>query len=741
VRTICFVETRSSIYLLPLSHPILYSFHILSLYPPPPPPLPLPQISSSPAAPSTSPSETRRLNARISSKVRNPSILPGSFFERDQKFKEHSVRGGTKGIVQPLTQGPVEFKQGKFTSWTPAWARIEDASIVLYPPEQPEAQQTPAFTEDNNANRTTSGGENEIKINKSLSTAMEKQLFKPQGPPLKKVQLVGSHLSASKPPQEFTISEGAPGGGGGSSSSVPGLGASISIKAGTAGQRDQWMVAFGTIPGIFRKAEDYYVLGRQWGHGATSEVLEVVGKFNLKKFALKRRLQNTREATTAMHNELRILQICAKHPHPAIPTLEDFFFSTSGRIELVMQLMQGGELFDWIASREEHLTETDAKVIFRQVVSGVAHLHSLGIAHRDLKPQNLMYVTASEGAGEGAMIKIMDYDLARVNYSPEWEGCTPCGTIHYMAPEVVRREKYSLAIDCWSLGVILYILLSGCMPFFGIDDLGIESAIEKGEYSLTGELWDEVSDEAKDLVKGLLKMEPSERLTAAQCLKHPWMQEVIETAGAGIAGGGVHGSPAINISGRGSSQLSSPQRSLRTVQNLRQLSQTLLGGSESSGLGGSSPAGLGGDLQKHVNASPPSSSPTLFSNRSPLSKTLEYSLDAVRKHASSLGIEETTSNGINEEMRKKDFRKKDSAEVANLRLTLELVGTQGGILDSQAARATGAGDGLVKLPASPTKVQAIAAEEGRKRDEFADLDAAYVEEEDHHIVEDLEEEG
>ena len=74
------------------------------------------------------------------------------------------------------------------------------------------------------------------------------------------------------------------------------------------------MVAFGKIPGIFRRAGDYYILGRQWGRGATSEAIEVVGKFTLKKLALKRRLQNTREATTAMHNELRILQICAKHP-------------------------------------------------------------------------------------------------------------------------------------------------------------------------------------------------------------------------------------------------------------------------------------------------------------------------------------------------------------------------------------------------------------------------------------------
>ncbi len=658
--------------------------------------------STSSAAPSTSSAEARKLNAQLSSKVRNPSIIPGSFFERDQTFKENSAKGGTKAIVQPLTQGPVEFKFGKFSSWTPAWARIEGASIVLYPPQQLEA--LPPATTSNTALRNGVS---------SSSTAAEKQQqqqqqqleleFEPQGAPLKKFQLVGSHLNTSKSPLEFTISEGAPGGGGGSSGGTSSSGNgnlmrhsssgnTIAIKAGTAGQRDQWMVAFGRIPGIFRKAEDYYVLGRQWGSGATSEVIEVTGKFTLKKFALKRRLQNTREATTAMHNELRILQICAKHPHPAIPTLEDFFFSTSGRIELVMQLMQGGELFDWIASREEHLTETDAKIVFKQVVSGVAHLHSLGIAHRDLKPQNLMYVTASEGAGEGAMIKIMDYDLARVNYSPEWEGSTPCGTIHYMAPEVIRRDKYSLAIDCWSLGVILYILLSGCMPFSGKNDDQIESAIEKGEYVLTGELWDEVSDEAKDLVKKLLKMDPSERIPAAECLEHPWLKEIDDGVGAGGGGGGLATSPAILIGGqRSSGPLSSPERSLRTVQNLRQLSGSLRGSRSSGGLVGSR---VGSAEQQHF----------------------------LLKKASGVDDDDV------------------SADVENLRLTLDLVGTEAGILDSRVARATGAGQELIRAPGSPVAAATAVVGGGRETDEFADLDAAFVEEEENRVEDEVEEE-
>jgi serine/threonine protein kinase len=98
--------------------------------------------------------------------------------------------------------------------------------------------------------------------------------------------------------------------------------------------------------------------------------------------------------------------------HPAVPRLEDFFFDARGRIEVVLELCAGGELFDWVAARDEGLTEGEARGVFRQVAAGVAHLHGLGIAHRDLKPQNLMYV--ADPAGGAGVVKIVDYDLAKV---------------------------------------------------------------------------------------------------------------------------------------------------------------------------------------------------------------------------------------------------------------------------------------------------------------------------------------
>ena len=152
------------------------------------------------------------------------------------------------------------------SQWTKAWARIEQPFIVLYPPA----------TGDNPS---------------------------PNGPAIRKQHLVGFHLIASKAPEEFIISSGEGGSGTG-----------LTIKAGTARERDEWFVALGKIPGLFRRVEDYYIVGKTWGRGATSEVSECIGRFTGQRLALKRRLHNTRESTAAMHNELRILQLCAKYP-------------------------------------------------------------------------------------------------------------------------------------------------------------------------------------------------------------------------------------------------------------------------------------------------------------------------------------------------------------------------------------------------------------------------------------------
>lgn len=289
------------------------------------------------------PSETTHLSypglkEQLSKKSRHFSVIPGSFFER---FEQYSPRNTTRR-VEPRTEGSVQYRHGPFSQWKSAYCRLEDGYLIFY--------------------EESAAGDNGSRIGRR---------------PVLKAHLVGAHLrgGGDRNPACFSL-DGAETGK-----------STLHIRSRTSSERDQWLVALGRIPGLLRRATDYYLLGKRWGTGATSQVQEAVGRFTGKRLALKKRLKVSRESTEAMHNELRILQICAKHePHPAIPQLEDFFFDTDGRIELMLELMEGGELFDWIAEKD-HLTEEEAKAVFAQIASGVAYLHSLGIAHRDLKPQ------------------------------------------------------------------------------------------------------------------------------------------------------------------------------------------------------------------------------------------------------------------------------------------------------------------------------------------------------------------
>lgn len=381
----------------------------------------------------------------------------------------------------------------------------------------------------------------------------------------KSLELLGAHLIAGKL-KEFTI--------------APSKGPSATFIFATPEEKNGWVVSLGRVPGLFRRVADYYTIGKSWGHGATSEVHECTSIFDGRRLAVKtrRKARHDKDATRAMHNELRILQLCAKSPHPSIPLLYDYFFDTDGSIDLVMELMEGGELFDWIA-RKDHLTESEAHAVFKQIVQGVAHLHRLGIAHRDLKPSNLMYVTNPDDRGEGVVvegnnnntntsnnnnhhhpqhhkipqIKIMDYDLAKVDYSPSWEAHSPCGTTSYMAPEVFAQRKYGQSIDIWSLGVILYVLLSGTMPFGGRTTGTIHRRVSIGNYEMESSIWDEVSEEAKWLIKRLLQLDPTARPTAGEILDDRWLKGENEKAS-------------------GTFKRSSSKGTLYTTANLRELS-------------------------------------------------------------------------------------------------------------------------------------------------------------------------
>lgn len=183
-----------------------------------------------------------------------------------------------------------------------------------------------------------------------------------------------------------------------------------------------------------------------------------------------------------------------------------------------MEYCTGGELFDRIVSAQR-FTEKHAADIMNQMLSAVKHLHEHNIVHRDLKPENFLM----NDTGEDAEIKLIDFGLSkRFSQKDELEKMhTVVGTPYYVAPEVLKGN-YDKQCDVWSLGVILFVFLCGYPPFEGDNNKEIFKNVLKTPLTFDPIDWDRVSDAAKDLLTKMLEKDPTKRISAQQCLEHPW---------------------------------------------------------------------------------------------------------------------------------------------------------------------------------------------------------------------------
>mmetsp|Transcript_5700 Transcript_5700/g.4851 ORF Transcript_5700/g.4851 Transcript_5700/m.4851 type:complete len:179 (+) Transcript_5700:455-991(+) len=178
---------------------------------------------------------------------------------------------------------------------------------------------------------------------------------------------------------------------------------------------------------------------------------------------------------------------------------------------MVMELMKGGELLERITEKESY-SEKDAADTIRPVVDALRYCHSMGIAHRDLKPENLLY----ESTNPSSVLKIADFGLSKVMNDDLMK--TAVGTPGYVAPEIIEKKPYDETVDCWSLGVILYVMLCGYLPFSEDSIERLNEKITKGDYDFPSKDWDQISDLAKDLIKKLLVVDPKKRLSSEQIL-------------------------------------------------------------------------------------------------------------------------------------------------------------------------------------------------------------------------------
>uniref|UniRef100_A0AAY4DPH7 Ribosomal protein S6 kinase n=1 Tax=Denticeps clupeoides TaxID=299321 RepID=A0AAY4DPH7_9TELE len=239
------------------------------------------------------------------------------------------------------------------------------------------------------------------------------------------------------------------------------------------------------------------------------------------------------QKSTGMEHAVKIIDKSKRDPaeeveillrygqHPNIITLKDTY-DDGKSVYLVTELLKGGELLDKIL-RQKFFSEREASAVLHTITRTVEYLHAQGVVHRDLKPSNILYVDES---GNPESIRICDFGFAKQLRAENGLLMTPCYTANFVAPEVLKKQGYDAACDIWSLGVLLYTMLTGFTPFAnGPNDTPEEilARIGSGKFSLSGGYWNSVSPEAKDLVSKMLHVDPHRRLTAAQVLRHPWI--------------------------------------------------------------------------------------------------------------------------------------------------------------------------------------------------------------------------
>lgn len=288
----------------------------------------------------------------------------------------------------------------------------------------------------------------------------------------------------------------------------------------------------------------YDVRGEQLGEGAYATVWTCINKFTHKEYAVKiidKHIQG--HSRVRVFKEIELLHKCTNRPN-ILQLIE--YFETEDNFYLVFEKMYGGTLLHRIENCF-NFDEVEASKVVKDIATAIAYLHDNGIAHRDLKPANILCETNDKVSP----VKICDFDLASglnchdyqdVSKTPEMS--SPVGSAEYMAPEVVNTflyddsHYYDKRCDIWSLGVIMYIMLSGHPPFVGAcgADCGWDfgeacemcqemlfTSIQSGEYDFPDETWSGISDEAKDLISHLLMRDRHLRYSAQEVLQHPWI--------------------------------------------------------------------------------------------------------------------------------------------------------------------------------------------------------------------------
>lgn len=268
---------------------------------------------------------------------------------------------------------------------------------------------------------------------------------------------------------------------------------------------------------------DKFFISDTIGAGGCGTVRLVRDRESGKKLAMKiikkevnPMIRNQKEANDKIMNEVKIMR---RLRHPNVVNLVDCF-ETQDTVVIIMDYMEGKDLLHRIIhyGGTKCLSESEAKFFFLQACNGLKYLHQNGITHRDIKPDNILLATMKGKT----LLKISDFGLSKILTVETMK--TVCGTQLYVAPEVLKGEKYSNKVDIWSLGCLLFAMLSGSVPFspeYKPHDLNVQ--IKKGIYSFHRGIWGNVSENAKQLISHMLQVDVQRRYSVDNVLAHKWL--------------------------------------------------------------------------------------------------------------------------------------------------------------------------------------------------------------------------
>lgn len=309
---------------------------------------------------------------------------------------------------------------------------------------------------------------------------------------------------------------------------------------------------YDNLPNIYN---DYFIQDEVVGQGAFATVKKAVERSTGKTYAVK--IINKRKVMGNLDGVTRELEVLQKLDHSRIVRLQGFYEDVENYY-MLMEFVSGGDLMDFVAAHGA-VGEDAGREISRQILEAVKYIHSMGISHRDLKPDNILIEQ-----DDPVLVKITDFGLAKVQGNGTFMK-TFCGTLAYVAPEIIDgrftentkpnnktkdRDKiknkndrdngnnsdneqsddepneYSSLVDMWSMGCLVYVILTGHLPFSGSTPQELYKQIGRGSYH-EGPLRDcRISDEARDFIDSLLQVDPSKRSSAEKALNHPWLKMV-----------------------------------------------------------------------------------------------------------------------------------------------------------------------------------------------------------------------